>query len=71
LQNGTTKQVPVAHYPRLNGTSKFGLKIDFVTTLIAFAYLWMKQKQSITVLKKELLIIKVEIRIVKVFIPNL
>jgi len=54
LQNGTIKQVPVAHYNRLNGTSKFGLKNRFLSPLLyCFIYLWMKQKTINYSIKKK------------------
>jgi dolichol-phosphate mannosyltransferase len=54
LQGGTIKQVPVAHYPRLNGTSKFGLKNRFLSPLLfCFVYLWMKQKTINYSIKKK------------------
>lgn len=45
LLGGSTKQVPVRHYPRVAGTSKFGLFNRTWGPLIdCFAYLWMKNK---------------------------
>ena len=45
LQNGTVKQVDVRHFPRLAGTSKFGLRRRLLSPLIdCFVYLWMKRK---------------------------
>lgn len=45
LQNGTIKQVPVRHFPRLAGTSKFGLRKRLISPLTdCFAYFWMKKK---------------------------
>ncbi|WP_299276463.1 glycosyltransferase [uncultured Psychroserpens sp.] len=45
LQNGTIKQVPVNHFPRTAGYSKFGLRQRLVSPLIdCFAYLWMKRR---------------------------
>ncbi|MFT5848238.1 MAG: glycosyltransferase involved in cell wall biosynthesis [Psychroserpens sp.] len=45
LQNGTVKQVPVQHFPRREGVSKFGLRQRLISPLIdCFAYLWMKKK---------------------------
>ena len=44
LQNGKIKQVPVAHFPRTAGNSKFGLRQRLIAPLIdCFAYLWMKR----------------------------
>ncbi len=45
LQNGKITQVPVRHYPRINGTSKFGLSNRFLGPLLdSFAYLWMRKR---------------------------
>ena len=45
LQNGTIRQIPIQHFPRLAGLSKFGLRKRLVSTIIdCFAYLWMKKK---------------------------
>jgi glycosyltransferase involved in cell wall biosynthesis len=45
LQNGTIKQVPVQHFPRLAGEAKFGLWNRLLGPLMdCFAYLWMKRK---------------------------
>jgi len=45
LQNGRVTQVPVQHFPRIAGTSKFGLWNRLVGPLMdCFAYLWMKKK---------------------------
>ncbi len=45
LQNGTIKQVPIAHYPRVSGSSKFGIANRLFGPLTdCFAYLWMKRK---------------------------
>ena len=45
LQNGTVKQVPVRHYPRIAGKAKFHLWNRLLGPLIdCFAYLWMKKK---------------------------
>lgn len=45
LQDGKVKQVPIAHYPRLNGESKFGISNRLFGPLAdCFAYLWMKKK---------------------------
>jgi glycosyltransferase involved in cell wall biosynthesis len=44
LQNGRVKQVPVQHFPRIAGLSKFGLRNRIFGTLAdCFAYLWMKR----------------------------
>ena len=45
LQNGKIKQVPIRHFSRIKGKSKFGLRNRFFGPLIdCFAYLWMKKK---------------------------
>ena len=45
LQNGTIKQIPVQHFPRLAGEAKFGVWNRLVGPLMdCFAYLWMKKK---------------------------
>ncbi|HEY9184865.1 MAG TPA: glycosyltransferase family 2 protein [Salegentibacter sp.] len=45
LQEGTVKQVPVRHYPRLAGSPKYHLWNRLGGPLIdCFAYLWMKKK---------------------------
>jgi len=45
LQKGTIKQIPVRHYPRLAGSSKFGLRSRlFLPLADCFAYLWMKKR---------------------------
>ncbi len=45
LQNGRIKQIPVQHFPRIAGSSKFGLWNRLLGPLIdCFAYLWMKKK---------------------------
>lgn len=45
LQNGKVKQLPVRHYPRIAGKSKFHLHNRLFGPLIdCFAYLWMKKK---------------------------
>jgi dolichol-phosphate mannosyltransferase len=45
LQNGRVTQITVQHFPRLAGTSKFGLWNRILGPLIdCFAYLWMKKK---------------------------
>lgn len=54
LLNGTIKQVPVQHFPRIAGASKFGLRRRLVSPLIdCFAFLWMKSKMiNYTIEKK-------------------
>ncbi|WP_452224220.1 glycosyltransferase family 2 protein [Lacinutrix chionoecetis] len=45
LQNGTIKQVPVQHFPRVAGEAKFGVWNRLLGPLMdCFAYLWMKKK---------------------------
>ena len=45
LQNGRVKQVPVRHFPRLAGTSHFGLRSRFATTILdCFAFVWIKHR---------------------------
>lgn len=45
LQNGKVKQVPVNHYPRTAGQSKFNLKNRLVAPFLdCFAFRWMKKR---------------------------
>ena len=45
LQNGKIKQIPVRHFPRVAGVSKFNLWNRLLGPLQdCFAYLWMKKK---------------------------
>ena len=45
LQGGTIKQIPIEHFPRISGTSKFGIRNRSLGPLAdCFAYLWMKKK---------------------------
>lgn len=45
LQNGRVKQVPVRHFPRLAGQSKYNLKNRLVAPLMdCFAFRWMKSR---------------------------
>ena len=45
LQNGTIKQIPVQHFPRIAGEAKYGLWNRLLGPLLdCFAYLWMKKK---------------------------
>ncbi len=45
LQNGKIAQIPVRHFPRVAGTTKFGLWDRLLGPLSdCFAYLWMKRK---------------------------
>lgn len=54
LQGGTIKQVPVRHFPRTTGTSKFGIGNRFFGPLLdCFAYLWMKNRTIDYTIKKQ------------------
>jgi glycosyltransferase involved in cell wall biosynthesis len=45
LQNGRIKQVPVRHFPRVAGKSKYNLRNRLVAPFIdCFAYRWMKKR---------------------------
>ncbi|MDD3034471.1 MAG: glycosyltransferase family 2 protein [Bacteroidales bacterium] len=45
LQNGTVKQVPVRHFPRVAGKSKYNLANRLVGPFMdCFAYRWMKKR---------------------------
>ena len=45
LQNGTIQQIPVRHYPRLAGKSKYHLWNRLTGPFIdCFAYRWMKKR---------------------------
>lgn len=45
LQNGKVKQVPVRHFPRMAGQSKYNLRNRLVAPFIdCFAYRWMKSR---------------------------
>lgn len=45
LQNGKVKQVDVRHFPRIAGTTKFGLSNRILGPLAdCFAFIWMKKK---------------------------
>ena len=45
LQNGKVKQIPVRHFPRMAGKSKYNLGNRLVAPLIdCFAYRWMKSR---------------------------
>ncbi|AIM62135.1 dolichol-phosphate mannosyltransferase [Cellulophaga lytica] len=54
LQNGKVKQIPVQHFPRIAGKTKFGFWNRSLGPLAdCFAYLWMKHKYiSYNVTKK-------------------
>lgn len=44
LQHGKIKEVPIPHYPRLEGVSKYSFKNRFLGPLIdCFGYIWMKK----------------------------
>lgn len=45
LQNGSIKQIPVQHFPRIAGEAKYGLWNRLFGPLMdCFAYVWMKKK---------------------------
>lgn len=45
LQNGKVKQVPVRHFPRMAGVSKYNLRNRLVSPFLdCFAYRWMKNR---------------------------
>jgi len=45
LQGGRIKQVPIQHFPRIAGTSKFGISNRLLEPLTdCIAYLWIKKK---------------------------
>lgn len=45
LQNGTVKQVPVRHFPRMAGQSKYNLRNRLVSPFLdCFAFRWMKSR---------------------------
>ncbi len=54
LQNGSIKQIPVQHFPRIAGEAKYGLWNRLLGPLLdCFAYLWMKKKYiNYTIAKK-------------------
>ncbi|UMB54886.1 glycosyltransferase family 2 protein [Lutibacter sp. A64] len=54
LQNGSIKQIPVQHFPRIAGEAKYGLWNRLLGPLLdCFAYLWMKKKYiNYTITKK-------------------
>jgi len=44
LQKGKVKEIPVRHYPRIAGQSKFGIFNRLLSSLsMCFIYLWMKK----------------------------
>lgn len=45
LQNGKIKQIPVQHFPRIAGKTKFGIWNRLFSSLIdCFVFLWMKKR---------------------------
>ncbi len=45
LQNGRVKQIPVRHFPRVAGSSKYRVSNRLPITLVdCFVYLWMKKR---------------------------
>jgi hypothetical protein len=45
LQNGRVKQIPVRHFPRVAGVSKYNLRNRLVAPFFdCFAYRWMKKR---------------------------
>ena len=45
LQKGTVLQIPIQHYPRIAGKTKFGIRNRLLGSITdCFAYLWMKKK---------------------------
>lgn len=53
LQKGNVKQVPVRHYPRTGGQSKFGILNRIGNTFVdCFAFLWIKKRYINYVIKK-------------------
>ena len=55
LQKGTVLQIPIQHYPRIAGKTKFGIRNRLLGSITdCFAYLWMKKKYiNYEVIKKE------------------
>lgn len=54
LQNGKVKQIPVRHFPRLNGTSSFGvLNRMFSTFVDCFIFLWIKKRYINYTIKRQ------------------
>ncbi|WP_431135767.1 glycosyltransferase family 2 protein [Psychroserpens mesophilus] len=56
LQGGKIKQIPIKHFPRVAGTSKFGIHNRLFAPLRdCFVYLWMKKRNiNYQVIKKNL-----------------
>jgi glycosyltransferase involved in cell wall biosynthesis len=45
LQGGKIKQIPIQHFPRVSGSSKFGIGNRLIGPLFdCFVYVWMKKK---------------------------
>lgn len=45
LQKGTVLQIPIQHFPRIAGKTKFGIRNRLLGPITdCFAYLWMKKK---------------------------
>ncbi|NQX84309.1 MAG: glycosyltransferase family 2 protein [Flavobacteriaceae bacterium] len=44
LQNGTVKQIPVPHYPRIADTTSFGLLNRSIAIIDCFFFLWVKYR---------------------------
>jgi dolichol-phosphate mannosyltransferase len=55
LQKGTVLQIPIQHYPRIAGKTKFGIRNRLLGSITdCFAYLWMKKKYiNYEVIKKK------------------
>ena len=55
LQKGTVLQIPIQHYPRIAGKTKFGIRNRLLGPITdCFAYLWMKKKYiNYEVIKKK------------------
>ena len=56
LQNGRIKQIPIAHFPRLAGQSKFGFWNRSIGPFIdCFVFLWIKKRYiNYTITKRKL-----------------
>ena len=55
LQKGTVSQIPIQHFPRIAGKTKFGIRNRLLGPITdCFAYLWMKKKYiNYEVIKKK------------------
>ena len=55
LQKGTVLQIPIQHFPRIAGKTKFGIRNRLLGPITdCFAYLWMKKKYiNYEVIKKK------------------